>query len=35
MKSITNDLRNIFSGECLEVGIYLAMSNIAHKRRIS
>ena len=34
-ESITNDLRNIFSRECLEVGMYLAMSSIAHKEGYS
>ena len=32
---ITNDLRNIFFLFCLEVGMYLAMSSIAHKEGYS
>lgn len=34
-ESITSELRSIFSRECLEVGMYLAMSRIANKEGYS
>ena len=34
-EDIIEDLRANFNGECSEVGMYLAMSRVAHRRRLS